>query len=555
VSQAKPIESARVFQGLEIFSAIFSRIGKNKDEPFQALENLGRIFPRLGWRAARHKAFTGFFSKAWKIAALVAVLAGGIADAGEPRVVSTGQMELEFRDGWLTRWKSKLTDEEIRFGAGKAIPEAAAAEFIKADDTTAALSQAGASVWAVRVPTDKATVLHADAGTLRQRFVLIQAKAGGLLLQLDDPQFNFRAALERDDGRKEITLTFRTSPVATTQEPARWLIKQYLGKENWGAQHRLDYLTRTFRIAAPEKRPTAWAQNIVFVVNDPPWCAPAPGAGWAKSLEIHHAWLDNLQRVVDSDKLLFCSGNWRAENGAPSPFAALIGGRVKRAGYHSMLRLPVGCLMGDFARQSVVGAALTAVRAVEADGLLLGLEGDELVSERDFFRLLRAELDANGLTAVALGVEGEPSEAALPLVDFASGRDASWQTLVQKLSPADRFTLPAFLTDAELKTFGLPPQAGARFTQQQFATFALARWWGEHQPRLLAPKFFEPGELARYRLLNERLLKLARTPDGSPRLAFDNGEVLADLAGGGWTNHAALLDQHGPVFLKDKLGN
>ncbi len=477
-----------------------------------------------------------------------------MAVAGEPRVVTSGQFELEFRDGWLTRWKSQLTDEEIRFGTGKAIPEAAAAEFSKADDATAALSLSGASVWAVRVPTDKITLLHADAGTLRQRFVLLQAKAGGLLLQLDDPQFNFRAALERDDGRKESTLLLRTSPVAAAAEPARWLIKQYLGKENWGAQHRLDYLTRTFRLIAPEKRPTAWAQNIVFVVNDPPWCAPVPGASWTQSLEIHHAWLDNLQRVVDADKLLFCCDNWRAESGAPASFTALIGGRVKRAGYHTMLRLPVGAPTNDTARQTAAGLALVAVRAVEADGLLLeGVRG-ELAEEREFFRLLRAELDSNGLTVVALGVEGEPSEAALPLVDFAGGRDASWQTLVQKLSPADRFTLAAFLTGEELRNFGLPPQQGARFTAQQFATFALARWWGEHQPRLLDPKFFEPGNLARYRLNNERVLLLLRTPEGMPRLAFDNGEVLADLVNGVWTNNAALLDQHGPVFLKDKVG-
>ena len=481
------------------------------------------------------------------------VLFAGAASAGEARVVTTGQMELEFRDGWLTRWKSKLTDEEIRFGSGKAIPEASSAEFLKADDSTASLSQSGASVWAVRVPSDKATLLHADTGTLRQRFVMIQAKAGGLLLMLDDPSFGFRATLERDDGRREITLTFRTSPVSPAQEPARWLIKQYLGKENWGAQHRLDYLTRTFRITVPEKRPTAWAQNMVFVINDPPWCAPVASVGWAKSLEIHHAWLDNVQRVVDADKLLFCCGNWRAESGAPAPFAALMGGRVKRAGYHTMLRLPVGCLMSEPARQSAVGAALTAVRAVEADGLLLEMAGNELATERDFFRLLRSELDQNGLTAVALGVEGEPSEAALPLVDFAGGRDQAWQTLVQKLSPAERLMLDVFLTDEELQAFALPPHTGARFTRQQFATFALARWWGEQQPRLLDPKFFEPGELARYRLLNERILHLVRTADGMPRLAFDNGEVLADLVNGNWTNNAALLDQHSPVFLKDKL--
>ncbi|MCX7010781.1 MAG: hypothetical protein NTY53_26660 [Kiritimatiellaeota bacterium] len=39
-----------------------------------------------------------------------------------------------------------------------------------------------------------------------------------------------------------------------------------------------------------------------------------------------------------------------------------------------------------------------------------------------------------------------------------------------------------------------------------------------------------------------------------PRLSLDNGEVLADLVNGTWTNNAALLEQHGPVFLKDKTG-
>lgn len=477
------------------------------------------------------------------------------AQAGEARVVTTGQMELEFRDGWLTRWKSRLTDEEIRFGSGKAIPEASFAEFLKADEATAALSQPGASLWAIRVPTDKVKLLHADAGTLRQRFVLIQGKAGGLLLMLDDPAFNFRAALERDDSRRDITLTFRTSPVATTQEPARWLIKQYLGKENWGAQHRLDYLTRAFRLTAPEKRPTAWAQNIVFVANDPPWCAPVAGTSWAKSLEIHHAWLDNLQRVVDADKLLFCCGNWRTEAGAPAPFAVLMGGRVKRTGYHTMLRVPVASVTNEAGRQSATGAALAGVRALDADALLLDMAGGELSCERDFFRLLRSELDQNGMTGVALGVEGEPSEAALPLVDFAGGRDQAWQTLVQKLSPAEHLGLDPFLTDEERQAFALPPRMpGALFTRQQFATFALARWWSENLPHLLEPKFFEPGELARYRLSNERVLHLIRTEAGMPRLSFDNGEVLADLVNGAWTNNTTLLEQYGPAFLKDKTG-
>ncbi|MCX7010782.1 MAG: hypothetical protein NTY53_26665 [Kiritimatiellaeota bacterium] len=126
------------------------------------------------------------------------------------------------------------------------------------------------------------------------------------------------------------------------------------------------------------------------------------------------------------------------------------------------------------------------MRALDADALLLDMAGGELADERDFFRLLRSELDQNGMTAVALGVEGEPSEAVLPVMDFAGGRDQSWQTLVQKMSPSERLDLDSFLTDEEQQSFALPPRApGALFTRQQFATFALARWWGENLPRLL----------------------------------------------------------------------
>ncbi len=523
-------------------------------------------------------------STAWKGAVCLALLLGGAAVAEEPRVVATGQMELEFRDGWLTRWKNKLTDEEIRFGAGTPIPEAATAALVKSDDATAALTLACPGVWGLRVPLGQAVALHAEAGPLRQRYVLIQARSSGLLLQLDDPNLACRATLERDDARRESKLTFRTT--TGEQAPARWLIKQYVGGASWGTQHRLDYLQRTQPCVPPEKRPTGWMQNVAFVVTEPPWCQPvgAAGVSWKKSLEIHHEWMENLLRVVEPDKLLFCARNWGAEFGAPSPYAALMSGRARRAGFHVMLRLlPVTNNQQRFEaqrfenetfRHAKVGEILAAVRAMDADAVLLeGLPEGTPAGEREFFRLLRAEFDQNGLTAVAIAIAGEPSEAALPFVDLAGGGltlrtltrggpvlDAEAGATVGSIREAlmrntvfqSAFALDALLNEDNRQMFGLPAAVTPLFTRLQIGLFALAHWWGENQPRMVEPKFFEPTDLARYRLNNDRILRLTAPDASTLRLAYDQGETLAELTATGWTNNAALLEQHGPVFLKDK---
>ena len=495
------------------------------------------------------------FSKAWNSALLALLCASGTTLAGEPRVVATSQMELEFRDGWLTRWKNKLTDEEIRFSSGRAIPEAANSEFLKADETTAALTQSGAAVWAVRVPHDQTAVVHAEASVWRQRYLLIQGKNSGLLLQLDDPKAEQRATLERDEGRKEVTLTLRTAG----QSPARWLIRQYVGGANWGAQHRLDYLARTHGVVAPDKRPAAWIQNVVMLVSEPPWRKPVVGTSWAQSLEIHHTWLDNLPRVVDADKILFCLDSATSAE----PYTVLMASRVRRMGYHIQLRVNARSpLTGDAGRYAKVGEIVAALRALSADAVLLeDLPSDAGDGERQLFQLLRSELDQNGLATVALGVAGEPSEAALPHLDFCGGTDAALAILARGHAPYATPPLPmpvsleALLADAEGQQFRLPPHtARSVFTPPQFSQFALARFWGENQPRMLEPKFFEPGDLARYRLNNERTLRFFSADTQTLRLAYDNGEVLADLVGGNWTNHAAFLDQYGPAFLKDKIG-
>ncbi|MCX6998409.1 MAG: hypothetical protein NTV49_15325 [Kiritimatiellaeota bacterium] len=100
----------------------------------------------------------------------------------------------------------------------------------------------------------------------------------------------------------------------------------------------------------------------------------------------------------------------------------------------------------------------------------------------------------------------------------------------------------------------LPPRAPARpFTRFHYGVFALARFWGELQPRLLESKTFEPGDLARYQLNDGRVLRLLAADAHTLRLAFAPGAVLADLSlTDGWKNNAALLEQYGPVFLRDQ---
>lgn len=501
--------------------------------------------------------------------------------AAEPQVVVTGQMELEFRDGWLTRWRNKLTDEEIRFGAGPTIPEARGSEFLKADETTAALTQAGATVWAMSAPHDRAAVVHGEAGAMRQRYLLIQAGKSGLLVMLDDPQQACRASLERTEARQTSTLTFRATVAAPDQGPARWLIRQYVGGANWGAQHRLNYLTHTYTITAPDKRPTAWLQNISLVVADPPWCSAVTGLGWGRSLEVHHAWLDNLQRIADPEKVLFCARNWCTAAGGPAPYAVLMAGRARRLGYHVALRIPLLAnnpqrpeeqrLDNEAWQHAKVGEILAAVCATDADAVLLeDSPAEALAGGSQFIQLLRSELDQRGLTMVALGVEGEPAEAALPCLDFFGGTDGALATLKRgspvRATPATphdllrgdaplqtQIELEALLTDEERQAFGLALPAPAKpFTRLQFGLFALARFWGENQPRVLEPKYFEAGDLLRYRLNNDRILRLVSTAPDTLRLAYENGEVLTELTKAGWLNNAALLDQHSPVFLKDK---
>jgi len=512
---------------------------------------------------------------------LAAALAGAAA-AGAPQSVATAQLELEFRDGWLTRWRNKLTDEELRFDAGAPVAAARGSEFLKFDESAAALTQSGAAGWALRVKTGQAQLLHAAAGPLAQRYVLLQGNSGGLLLLLDDPALERAAALERDAGRGGTTLTWRADAPANAP-PVRWLLRQYIGGANWGAQHWLDYLARTQAIPPPDRRPTAWARGIACVVADPPWCRPAadPAASWDQSLALHRLWLDRLARVVDPDKVLFVAGQWADANGAPAPYAALLAGAARRLGYHLALRLPPWTpgdgrtADGDRQRGACLGAALAAARALGADALLVSFApAGAPAAQRDWLQRLRRLLDQDGLIQVALGVAGEASEAALPLVDFQGGGAAASAFFARGLevpAPADAAALAALLpaqaplpvrlppaallTAADYQACGLPPPAaGPACTRFLYDTLALARCWSELQPRLLEPKYFAAGDLARFRLTDGRVLRLTAAGPGTLRYAWADGGVLAELnAPAGWTNNAALRGRYAPLLLDELL--
>ena len=510
-------------------------------------------------------------------------LLGGAAWAGAPQIVTTAQLELEFRDGWLTRWKNKLTDEELRFGSGSAVAAARGSELLKYDASAAALTQSGLAGWSLRVGRDQARLLHAEAGPQAQRYVLVQGRTGGLLILLDDPALERGVTLERRDGRSTTTLTWQSGGREVERNPARWVIRQYIGDANWGAQRWLDHLSRAPAATPLERRPTAWAQQVACVVPDPPWCRPETNnnLAWDQSMALHRAWLDNLQRVVDPDKLLFLVNGWATAGGAPDPYFTQMAGPVRQAGYHIALRLPP-CPSGDpgdpagrRARDEFVGAALAAVRATMADAVLLAWAAPmPLAAQRDLIQRLRLTLDQNGLTRVALGVAGEASEGVLPLADFQGAvaapslfgvrsldappvtDAAALAALLRAHAPlALSFSLPALLSSEELQAFGLPPRPSARpFTRFQYGALALARFWSELQPRRLEPKTLAPGDVARYQLNDGRVLRLLSAGGAALRLELEPGGVLAELhPADGWKNHAALLDPYGPVFLKEAV--
>lgn len=85
----------------------------------------------------------------------------------------------------------------------------------------------------------------------------------------------------------------------------------------------------------------------------------------------------------------------------------------------------------------------------------------------------------------------------------------------------------------------------------EYGKIALARFWSQESIRLMQPKDWERGDVARYRLKDGRVLRIWRTDAQTLRLAFTDGQVLADLdLLEGWKNADLLLSTYGPTAIR-----
>ncbi len=196
----------------------------------------------------------------------------------------------------------------------------------------------------------------------RQRWYLIQGKTGGLLIYCDDPAFDSRQALEWDLSRKGfMTLTNRSmgcAPLSSDLTSSKWVIRQYEGWINEGAQLYQDFLAKTYDVTPLEQRPTAWVANLAFCINKPAAFRPPPYVGpggvgsynynsdWTESLKASKEWLESLAKVVEPDKVMFYTTGWRQagnDNNFPSndidPYFVYTCRMARQLGFHVMLHL------------------------------------------------------------------------------------------------------------------------------------------------------------------------------------------------------------------------
>lgn len=100
---------------------------------------------------------------------------------------------------------------------------------------------------------------------------------------------------------------------------------------------------------------------------------------------------------------------------------------------------------------------------------------------------------------------------------------------------------------------------GTRYTGKyhnnlDYGKFALARFWADQEPKLMAPGRMERSDIARYKLKDGRELRLTRSDPLTLRFYFDGGETLAELhLFDGWKNDERLMEKYEPVFLKNQL--
>lgn len=209
----------------------------------------------------------------------------------------------------------------------------------------------------------------ASRGQWRLRFYQIQAKTGGLLIYMDDPAQDHHAALEfrkEPNGLLISNRSIASPPWKNEYTGGKWVVQQYTGYVGAGAQLYQDYLVKAFNLVPLKDRPTAWAQKLGLIFVNAPWTNPLPVSGrrrpeynystnWEQSIRAGEQWLDNLAKVIDPDKVMIYTVDWRAipnidrglQDNFPDPFFVIMCQKARDRGFHVMLHTCPPVLTSD----------------------------------------------------------------------------------------------------------------------------------------------------------------------------------------------------------------
>lgn len=334
------------------------------------------------------------------------------------------------------------------------------------------------------------------------------------------------------------------------------------------------------------------------------------------------------EAMIQRDKLF--GSSWDERKGLPR----------KMTGYH------MNPAYGGW-RYLQVASILTALRATGADAVHIDVPNvwidlrselygmNQMEGLREFYKLLRETLDANGMRHVAIATELTPFEGNMRYVDMAqNSRDTSARSRAEEIQKGGTLAgeeLIALQQGAELDklmaartkeataqaakgtfspeaarkilakakdlgepaldsmviapyiqsyphlgafpgngmgramaiwyslthdvmphTTGEPPFTPGSLDDLEVGKYALARFWAAEAPRLMLPRDWQPGDVARYRLKDGRVVRVTRADASVLRLAFADGAVLAELdLIDGWRNDAALR-KYAPEELRAK---
>jgi hypothetical protein len=317
---------------------------------------------------------------------------GETVDFGRP-ALSDEKEDAPYRPGpWWVDWKSPANPAAAK-SEMKISRESPVSASVRQKAETAE-GEIHALQWGIQIPYDKIQAVHwprglaparlsgtgyhegmvkkdyqfngraamlAGADKIRHQYYAVQAKTGGLLIYMENPELEHNMALEfKKPDDKTLVISNRSimpPPWKSTYAGARWIIRQYTGGVNNAAQIYQDYITKAYDLTPLDKRPTRWARDITFVqVNDflrGPLPAPGfrqpnqnylSGEAWRKSMEFHSKWLEDMAKILDPSKTMFYITDWRQDgmdmmfpNTDIDPYFALMIGKARKLGFHVML--------------------------------------------------------------------------------------------------------------------------------------------------------------------------------------------------------------------------